>query len=692
MAKHEHYFMVNGDKRLHLHSDDGTAYEVAVSNAGSLTVTNSQTGEVSGGGGGSVAVDPTLSVSGMAADAKATGDKFTALSEDIDELKNGGVVGTVTKDDVDFIAKRGASNIYNPVTMATSSAWFYWADNSQTGAGSAVSMSQGDGLVDYMALEIPIDLAGDITIQMPGDGKIYSYFFVDADNLATTVYATGVNATLKNGYTVTAPDGAAKLLISLSGYGWAFDNKTNIMVNYGSEALAWEPYKERYVLVGVAVEDDRINAAESIVGGVPNTVKLMLPEKYALVVGDTFELFYKGIINAVNPDLFDVRVTCIKGNAYTKRYIWTPTADDIGNHDLTVELFGINHNLIAKKTIQLVVKAKATSPVTPINVLCIGDSLTTNGVWPAEVYRRLTATDGTPVGNGLSNINFIGTRKAAAGKVGYEGYGGWKFESYTTEQVSTNRKVITCVHDKVEAVDQHSIYKDETGIEWKIETVYDGSILIIALTGEGFNFPEAGTLTWVSGGVNHADIVYTASENAPGNPFWNANTNSVDIANYVSKLGASGIDYIYVMLGWNDAAKTESEYKNQVQTFIHQFVSYNPNVKIIAMGLQIPARDGLGANYGAYGVYADYHALMQHVFRLDKWYTDLASVNPDHLTTINIAGQFDTEHNMPESTRTVNVRNPKPETYQANGVHPETPGYMQIADAVYRDLTHKLQS
>lgn len=52
MAKHEHYFVVNGDESIHLHSENGTAYELAVDNAGALTVTNEATGAVSGVGGG----------------------------------------------------------------------------------------------------------------------------------------------------------------------------------------------------------------------------------------------------------------------------------------------------------------------------------------------------------------------------------------------------------------------------------------------------------------------------------------------------------------------------------------------------------------------------------------------------------------------------------------------------------------
>jgi lysophospholipase L1-like esterase len=101
------------------------------------------------------------------------------------------------------------------------------------------------------------------------------------------------------------------------------------------------------------------------------------------------------------------------------------------------------------------------------------------------------------------------------------------------------------------------------------------------------------------------------------------------------------------------------------------------------MGLEIPARDGLGVNYGANGIYSDYYGLMQYVFKVDSWYLDLVAENTN-VYAVNLSGQFDTEYNMPTGTRQVNTRNTEMITYQSNGVHPATPGYYQIADAFYR--------
>ena len=83
---------------------------------------------------------------------------------------------------------------------------------------------------------------------------------------------------------------------------------------------------------------------------------------------------------------------------------------------------------------------------------------------------------------------------------------------------------------------------------------------------------------------------------------------------------------------------------------------------------------------------------MQFVFNLNDWYSEVAKAYPNNVSFVNIAGQFDTEHNMITAERTVNVRNTEVEVYQSNGVHPAHVGQRQIADACYRDFVHKMQS
>ena len=589
-----------------------------------------------------------------------------------------------------YVKEKKSTNIFDKDTMSVDGSWYYFKDDI-IGEGKEVVISSNEYTGNYSAISIPVIGPCEITLSSENkETHIYGYFCVNNENITNSGWATNINKYITNGHTINVPSGTKKVLISITGY-WRDKERYPLMINLGSSKLPYEPYYKYPYLDGI-VSDLKVETKVEKLGeyiGIdsPDKVCLKLPDCYDLVVGDTFELFYKGIINSAHPELYDVIADCAKGSAYTKRFLITPTLAE--NLTLTVTLYGINHTIVDRKSVILRVNEKAKSPISKTNILCIGDSLTTGGTWVSELHRRITGTGGNPNADNLSNINFIGSRQI--NETRYEGYGGWTFNSYNTENVNSNTRIITCTHSK-NSNDQHSVYRDTTGATWKLETIEETTIRIIAVSGEGRNFPDSGTLKWVSGGINHDDIVYTSQVEAPGNPFWDTAKNKVDFEGYASKNGVADIHYMYVLLGWNSASDSEEKYKNNVRIFINNVLSAFPNCKIVLMGLQLPARDGLGANYGATGIYSRYFDLMRHVWNLDKWYKDISLEFPNKVTTINIAGQFDTENNMPESTRTVNARNSKEETYQTNGVHPDTTGYYQIADAAYRDLINKLQA
>lgn len=420
----------------------------------------------------------------------------------------------------------------------------------------------------------------------------------------------------------------------------------------------------------------------------PAPLALNVPAYYELVVGDTFQLFYRGIVLAAHDTDYDIVLSCAKGSAYSKFYQYTPT--EAGDVTMTITLYDASHNQVDTATVTLKVKAKASSPSGMKTVLYVGDSLTHGGLAPGEFKRRLVGTAGDPVGDELTNIQFIGTK--TNNDCSYEGYGGWTFKKYNEESSTDSIMWITCAnHGKTDA-DQHSIYKDSNNKEWKLETIESGSIKIVRESTSG-TLPSTGILTWVSGGINHDAIIYTASEEAPGNPFWDSTENKVDFGTYATRLGVSSIDYVYVLLGWNGAGSSDSAITTQVTTFIDNVLASFPSCKIVLLGIQAPSRDGLGVSYGAKGLYSRYFDLLTYVFHLNDLYKSIADSDTysGKVYFVNISGQFDTEHNMITGTRKVNTRNTTTETYQTNGVHPATSGYYQIADACYRDFMHRLQ-
>jgi hypothetical protein len=510
---------------------------------------------------------------------------------------------------------------------------------------------------------------------------LHSFNYYDKDK--NFISYTQNKGSAVNSYVFDVPTSAAYLVINSSKYSKFLSSK--LQLEKGSVPTEYEDFyvgaTVGYYLNGLTVKPSQIEAE-----AVPKI--LHLPEKYNLVVGDTFELFWKGIIKCHNVDDYYIEAVCDKGAPFRKRFVYTPIAGDVGNHTLEISVYDNNHTIIASGETILSVNSKATSPANDTVVLYVGDSLANSGYVPDEFHRRLTATNGNPVGDGLSNISFIGTCLSSTNQVPYEGYGGWTFNSYNTENKTDGFVWITATsHGKTDD-DQHSVYTDANGKNWKIETVEDGRIKMIRTSSTG-TLPASGTLTWVSGGVNTANIVYTASEQAAGNPFWNENTSAVDFLNYVQGQGKNSLDYLYVLLGWNSTSASDDSIRADMNTFVGNVHASFPNCQVVLLGLEIPSFEGLAANYGAKAKWT-YYNTMSHVFRLNKLYEEIANAT-ENVSFVQISGQFDTEHNMQTSTRTVNVRNSTTETYQSNGIHPATSGYYQIADACYRDFVHKIQ-
>lgn len=439
-------------------------------------------------------------------------------------------------------------------------------------------------------------------------------------------------------------------------------------------------------------------------GVVPTAgLKLHLPDYYDLVVGDKFELFYKGIAECYNSDVYDfvLRYADYKGNSaadsrgqvFARKYVWTPTEAEAGKtYTLNITVYDNVGTIVATDSVEIRIHAKPTSPKEEKVVLCVGDSLTNGGTWVQQFYNHL-ASDKT------QNLKFIGTRTIGQAKIGYEGYGGWTFASYTgTSTGRTNAKYINGTFtDKNEAEDQHSVYKDGNGTWWKLESIEDNKIKLIRVDGGASSTnltvgggAGGGTLTWVSGGVNHGNITFTSWSNAPANPMWDDDTNGVNMKKYVEGFGVDHLDEVFVLLGWNNTGAKENDYKAQVRTFLDNILSVYPDCHITLMGLQVPLKDGFGTNYGMGWPYFEKAG---HVWLMQEWYMEICEEEKykDNLSFIQISGQFDSVYNCMQTTVVANNHSSQKETICSNGVHPASDGYKQIGDAAYRHFVSRLQ-
>lgn len=159
-------------------------------------------------------------------------------------------------------------------------------------------------------------------------------------------------------------------------------------------------------------------------------IKIHLAKEYYLTPGDTFQLFYRSIIQAVNPYGYYIRLVGSVGNMYNRYYEWSPSTSDLNkSYSLTVEIRDDNGNLYQTATTQLKV-AKSTTTQTR-NILCVGDSLTANGYWVSYGYQKYVQAGGVP-------ITFLGTINTGyQATINHEGRGGWQWSSFVSGYGST---------------------------------------------------------------------------------------------------------------------------------------------------------------------------------------------------------------------------------------------------------------
>jgi len=463
---------------------------------------------------------------------------------------------------------------------------------------------------------------------------------------------------------LVVPAGAAYLRSTMN------HGDTAFQLEEGIKVTNYEVYEEFYTLNGIKV--------------LPQ-VRVILPRIIHAVVGDTLQLFYRGIIEAVDPYQYDVRITCSKGLTHRRYWEFTPT--EAGDTSFIIEVYDERKNLLASNSTTIRAKVAVQQPTANTNILCVGDSLTAQGYWVNEMSRRLKGTAGTPVGNEFSNISYLGSISGIAGEFdeSFVGFGGKTWEWYNEKtDASTLDYEVFVVHDK-DASDQLSIWQDSNTNQWKLETIQNTNELIFSHYSHTSDMPDgAGTLTHVSGATHTDDIDYTSTSPYRGNPFWDDEEEKISFINFCTERGYSGIDVAYILLGWNglnydypDPADHQDQI-DQAKIFLDNLHADYPDAKVKIMGLEIPSTSRPEL----------YFSWVKAVNGLRLAYMELV-INPTYssfVEYIDIAPQFDSEYSFPYVEKDVNTRMDITEMDYTNILHPSEEGYYQIADAVYRNF------
>lgn len=426
-----------------------------------------------------------------------------------------------------------------------------------------------------------------------------------------------------------------------------------------------------------------------------NKIRVILAKQYDIVVGDTFQLFYRGIIEAPNPYVYSIVSVCEKGKNFPRYFEYTPQEE--GKHLLTVSVYDANRNLLgsANTTLNVFTPKKPNSDV---NVLCIGDSLTVDGVWIEEVKRRISSKEGNPCGLGFANVNFVGNCKK--GEVGFEAFGGWTWDRFMSDKLGAIW--IEAPNNKTEK-DQHSLWKDENGAIWQIETLQVDYIKLNRYKNHTSPRPKSGVLTHYKNAVDTEPISFFSSSDEQITPFFDVENKRIDFKTYLKRINVDKIDIVYILLGGNGLMRPEAinntkhEYcklvVKEAKLLVDKIKVDLPNVKVKIIAPPLPSvKGGIGSNYGAELPLTDCYELIHYIMELNLAYQNWALEDGynDFLELINLAGQFDSEYSYPYIEKPVNSRSKIIERMDINAAHPTFEGKMQIADAIYRNLIKEI--
>lgn len=389
-----------------------------------------------------------------------------------------------------------------------------------------------------------------------------------------------------------------------------------------------------------------------------NPIPFFLPAHIYVASGRTIEIYYEQV--CPNSKQYNIRAICGIGKALSRKFQIIGDADHVGNtYTLQIFVYDNNSNVLASgsSTIHIVNNVIASSK----NVLPIGDSLTNGKYWELEVPT-------------LSNnmISFVGTRQLVSHHEGRSGKSCSFYNSINPADLYTfDNNYIGYGYDAAAF---------STGTNYAVGDVvkYNNAIYV---------FTSAH-----SAGAWNANDVFNLSQT---NPFLNYQNGQWSLSAYKTR-NSINFDVIMIFLGTNGInlePETNPDGALGIKTLIDNIRQEDTTTPIVVVETIFRSnQNGIGNQGNVDG----YLAQSEYKFNADKKVLLLAQAIESMLGSyqnvyfcpcgVTMDSEFDygnvkTQVN-PRLTETTDVF----ELYPLDSVHPQKPGYEQIADEMFSTL------
>ena len=437
-------------------------------------------------------------------------------------------------------------------------------------------------------------------------------------------------------------------ITELTGERWQF-----IQVTEGAVPVAYQDYK-------LQIPGDLVSKESSSDSG--KDLLFFLPKHIYVANGRTIEIYYEQIL--LNADRYNIQATCPIGKALERKFQIIGDASHVGNtYTLYIYAYDDFGNVVASgnSTIHIVSSTISAGK----NILPVGDSLTNGKPWLSELH-TLSA-----------NLNTIGTRQGV-----HEGRSGASVSTY----MNVSGKIV---------YDYDNYYNDNAVQVYDESASYNpGDRVKIAHT---FENGDSGYRYWVFK-QSHAPGAFNENEAycySGGNPFYDYVNGKFSMAFYRSFFGIS-YDAILLFLGTNGInldPETNPNGALGIKNLIELIRIDEPTKPIIIVNTIFRSnQNGIGNQENTDG----YVAQSAYKFNEDKKVLLLAKAVDDlcgnmaNVYLCPVGFTHDSKYNFGNNKVQVNPRLSSTdnvfELMPSDSVHPQTPGYMQMADEIFSTL------
>lgn len=438
-------------------------------------------------------------------------------------------------------------------------------------------------------------------------------------------------------------------------------------------------------------------------------IEVKLADVYDTVVGDTFQLFFDGVIRSIDRSQFKIAVKCSVGHTYKDYWEFTPTVgapnnNSIKQYPLTLEVYDMAGNLYSSDSTTIRVNnVPSYEDPTTIELITLGGSLTEDGKWLAEGIRRLDSDEVSGYGNGPASSNIhnltiktIGSKTSTFNtkEVSYEAQFNYGAEDYISNLDNFNHITVKATKDDGHNLENRLLdkFNDVFGQSWVLTKILSSTEVLFTYEGvlpkkemnlEILTFSHAITTRLIT--FDKVEL-YTME-----NPLWNSEKNEVDFTAYITKYNVVKPDIITLFLGWNNynivnGDDIVDQKVEAIKSLLTKIREAFPISWICVMGLTLPSikdahqyPSNIQDNRKGIDFVFEFNEKLEKMINTTEGFKDFISF-------IDTKAEVDPRTSFVLKDKPLNTRTSTIEQIDEDYIQLSDTGKMQVADAFYRSI------